>query len=148
MLSRVSGREQLKAMARENIAHTAAGTVNLADDVWRIPVTDYSDPARWSAEVERIFKRLPLMLAFSAELREPNAYKALTVVGVPVLISRQPDGSIAAYLNICSHRAATIVEPGCGAARRFTCPYHAWSYNQSGCSIATSSATSTSLRSG
>jgi carnitine monooxygenase subunit len=128
----MNGRDQLIAMARANIEHTRAGTVSLVDGVYRVPTANYYDADRWQLEVDRIFKRLPLMLAFSAELREPNSYKAMDVAGVPVLIARQPDGSLRAFVNMCSHRGATLMEPGCGEARRFTCPYHAWSYNQAG----------------
>jgi carnitine monooxygenase subunit len=128
----MGAREQLVEMARANIAHTQAGTVNLADGVYRVPTANYADPDRWRLEVDRIFKRVPLMLGFSAELREANSYKAIDVAGVPVLIARQPDGSLRTFVNMCSHRGATIVEPGCGEARRFTCPYHAWSYSQAG----------------
>jgi phenylpropionate dioxygenase-like ring-hydroxylating dioxygenase large terminal subunit len=45
---------------------------------------------------------------------------------------RQPDGSVKAFVNVCRHRGAQVVEPGCGSARRFTCPYHGWSYDQRG----------------
>jgi phenylpropionate dioxygenase-like ring-hydroxylating dioxygenase large terminal subunit len=35
------------------------------------------------------------------------------------------------FLNICRHRGAPVAQ-GCGQARRFTCPYHAWVYDTSG----------------
>lgn len=125
-------REQLVAMARRNLAHVKAGTVDQAPDVSRVPAMNYYDPGRWQAEVERIFKRLPLMLAFSSELREPGAYKAMEVVGTPVLLTRGTDGALRAFVNVCSHRGAIVVPEGLGTARRFTCPYHAWSYSQDG----------------
>ena len=33
---------------------------------------------------------------------------------------------------MCSHRGAQLVDEGAGSSRRFTCPYHAWSYDQEG----------------
>jgi phenylpropionate dioxygenase-like ring-hydroxylating dioxygenase large terminal subunit len=65
---------------------------------------------------------VPLPLALSCELREPNSYKAMDAVGVPVLIVRGGDGTARAFLNVCRHRGAVVCEPGCGTARRFTCP--------------------------
>jgi phenylpropionate dioxygenase-like ring-hydroxylating dioxygenase large terminal subunit len=128
----MTGREQLVAMARRIIAHAEANTIDPEDDVWRVPVERYYDPRRWQAEMDRIFKRLPLTLAFSCELREPGAYKSLDAAGVPVLLSRGADGAVRAFVNMCSHRGAVVVPEGSGVTRRFTCPYHAWTYSPQG----------------
>ena len=125
-------RDQLVDMAKRNLVHLHAGTIDLAPSIGRVPVTNYYDPTRWQAEVAKIFKRLPLMLAFSCELRAPGSYKAMEVAGVPVLLNRGADGNVRAFVNMCSHRGAIIVPEGHGSARRFTCPYHAWSYNEHG----------------
>lgn len=124
--------DRLVALARRNIAHTEAGTADITPDLYRVPVADYQDPQRWQAEVDRIFKRLPLMLAFSGELPGPGTYKAMEVVGTPVLIVRDSEGVICAYVNMCSHRGAIVVTEGLGKGRRFACPYHGWTYNQAG----------------
>ncbi len=125
-------RKQLLEMARRNIAHVRAGTVDQEADVFRVPATNYFEPERWQLEVDRIFKRLPLMLGFTAELREPGSYKALEVAGVPVLMTRGQDGEARAFVNMCSHRGAIVVEEGVGTARQFSCPYHGWAYGLNG----------------
>ena len=119
-------------MARRNLAHVKAGTVDQAPGVYRVPATNYYDPARWQLEMEHIFKRLPLVLGFSCELREPGAYRALQVADVPLLLTRAADGELRSFLNVCSHRGSIVVPEGSGNARRFTCPYHAWSYDNRG----------------
>ncbi len=125
-------RKQLIEMARRNVAHVKAGTVDQAPAVGRVPARHYCDPERGQAELERIFRRLPLVLAFSCELREPGAYKALEVVGAPVLLTRATDGRVRAFLNVCSHRGAIVAPEGLGSARRFSCPYHGWTYDAEG----------------
>ncbi|MEY4373386.1 MAG: hypothetical protein RL219_2155 [Actinomycetota bacterium] len=125
-------REELVEMARRTMEHSKNGTQSQTESVVRIPAKHYYDPERWQLEVDRIFKRLPLMLGFSSELREPGSYRAVDVVGVPVLMVRGEDGAMRAFVNTCSHRGAQLVDEGNGEARRFTCPYHAWSYNTSG----------------
>ena len=125
-------RAQLIEMARRNIAHVKAGTVDQAVDVFRVPATHYYDPDRWRLEMDRVFKRLPLTLGFTAELREPGSYKAIEVAGVPILLTRGEDGELRAFVNMCSHRGNIIVEEGTGSARRFVCPYHAWTYDGRG----------------
>jgi phenylpropionate dioxygenase-like ring-hydroxylating dioxygenase large terminal subunit len=125
-------KSDLIAMARRNLAHVEAGTIDQAPGVFRVPAAHYHDPARFRLELERIWKRLPLVLGFSAELREPGSYRALQVADVPVLLVRGSDGRVRGFLNVCSHRGAIVVKEGSGSARRFTCPYHAWSYDERG----------------
>ena len=125
-------REKLVAMAERTIAHNKAGTVHLTESVTTIPASNYFDPERWQREVDMIFKRVPLLLAMTAEIKEVNTYKAIDVVGMPILISRGADGVARAFVNMCSHRGAQLVDPGIGTARRFACPYHNWTYNQEG----------------
>ena len=125
-------RERLVEMARRVVEHHRSGQMPLADSITTLPARNYYDPDRWTQELEMIFRRLPLVVALTAELREPNAYKALDVVGMPVLLTRLDDGSVRAFVNMCSHRGSILVDEGVGTSRRFTCPYHAWIYNPSG----------------
>jgi len=107
-------------------------TTDLAPDVMRQSVDAYLDQPRFEYEVERIFKHLPLALAISSELPSPDTYKAMDVMGVPVLLTRGSDGAARAFLNVCRHRGSPLCEPGLGSAQRLTCPYHAWSYDTAG----------------
>ena len=132
-------REQLIEMTRSLIAHAKAGTVAKADEVVRVPVGAYTDPELFALEKQRIFRRVPLMLAPSCELPQPGAYKAMTVVGVPVLLTRQRDGSVGAFLNMCSHRGNPVAT-GEGKATRFVCGYHGWTFKNDGTLIGVASA--------
>jgi phenylpropionate dioxygenase-like ring-hydroxylating dioxygenase large terminal subunit len=38
-------------------------------------------------------------------------------------------------INVCRHRGAELVGEGTGRANRFSCPYHAWTYDTKGCLI-------------
>jgi carnitine monooxygenase subunit len=125
-------REQLIRIAKRNLAHSREGTLDLADSVHRVPASHYVDPERFSREVDAIFKRVPLSVAFTAEVSQPGDYKAMEVAGVPVLIVRGADLAVRAFVNMCSHRGAIVVPEGTGNGRRFSCPYHAWTYDQHG----------------
>jgi len=49
----------------------------------------------------------------------------------PVVIVRDGDGELRAFLNVCRHRGSVIVkEPGAG--KTLQCPYHAWTYGLDG----------------
>lgn len=125
-------RETLVELTRRTLQHARAGTVPLAGDIGRVSAANYYDSDRWQLEMERVFKRTPLALGFTCELPEPRSYKALEVAGVPVLLSRGADGQMRSFVNMCSHRGSIVVPEGTGTARRFTCPYHAWSYDSEG----------------
>lgn len=119
-------------LQRRLLDHATNGTTDQAESTFHVPVAEYLDESMWAKEMDLIFKRKPLMLALSCELDRPNTYKAMDVVGVPVLLTRDTEGIAHAFLNACRHRGAEIVSPGCGDARRLTCPYHAWSYDMEG----------------
>lgn len=126
-------RQYFVDMAKVVMTHTEdGGSSSQAPGVFRVPASHYLDPARYEQEMQRIFKRVPLMLALAGEIREPGDYKAMTVMEIPVLLTRGRDGQIRAFLNSCSHRGAQIVEEGLGHARRMSCPYHNWTYNTEG----------------
>jgi phenylpropionate dioxygenase-like ring-hydroxylating dioxygenase large terminal subunit len=124
-------RETLVDMTRSLVAHGEAETMELADDIVRVPASSYTDTDLFEREKRAIFRRLPLMVAPSCELPEPGDYKAMDICGVPLLLSRQKDGEITAFLNMCTHRGNPLAS-GTGNASRFTCGYHGWTFRQDG----------------
>ncbi len=127
-----SAMETLRGIARRNMELVEADTLDRADEVMTLSAESYFDPVRWEREIDRVFKRMPLMLALSCELREAGDFKTQDVCGVPVLLVRQSDGEVRAFINSCSHRGAVVVTESCGNRRRFSCPYHAWTYDGEG----------------
>jgi len=123
--------EQIR-ITKRLLAHIAAGTAESASQQLRVPVSDYTDPALWSREIETFYKRLPIVAGLSCELPAPGAYKAMKIVGVPVLLTRDNGGELHAFLNVCRHRGSNVAEEGCGRATRFSCPYHGWTYDNRG----------------
>lgn len=121
------------ANAAERMLHfVETKTTDQAVDVMRVPVADYLDQTRFDREIGRIFKRLPLMLAMTIELPNPNDYKAMEVMGRPILITRGKDGKARAFLNVCKHRAMHLAPEGKGNCARFACQYHGWTYANDG----------------
>ena len=124
-------RQELIDMTRSLVAHGAEGTMELADEVVRIPASAYTDEALFEREKQQIFRRLPLMVAPSCELPNPGDYKAMDICGVPLLLTRQKDGAVGAFLNMCKHRGNPLAE-GTGNATRLMCGYHGWTYKNDG----------------
>ena len=123
---------KLIEIAKQNIAHAEAGTIEQAPSVLKIPAEKYYDPARFEQEVRQVFRRMPLVLAPTAELPKPGDYKAMEAVGMPVLLTRGKDGVVRGFINSCSHRGTGVALEGCGNKSRFVCPYHGWTFDQKG----------------
>jgi len=125
-------REQLVAMTRREMDNQRNGRIDLMPDVLQVPTADYYDETRWQREVDGVFKRLPLALAFSTQIAEPGDFRAMEVVGVPLIIVRGDDGEVCAFVNMCSHRGNYVTNEEAGNAKSFRCDYHAWNYNLKG----------------
>jgi nitrite reductase/ring-hydroxylating ferredoxin subunit len=120
------------ALAERALEHFVNKTTDQAETTMEIPLGAYKDEERYAREIERVFKHLPLALALSLELSEAGSYKAMTVMGVPLLIVRGEDLKVRAMLNVCRHRGARLCADGVGQKRIFACPYHAWTYDHKG----------------
>lgn len=125
-------RQQIGNVAEIMLDYVEQDRTFQTDKVMTIPSSSYTDPDQWGAEMELIFKRLPLMLALTCELPNPGDYKAMEVMGLPILIARGKDGKARAFLNVCSHRGAPVANEGHGNCPRFTCIYHGWTFGTDG----------------
>ena len=96
------------------------------------PSSWYLSDAFMRAEMGGIFSRTWQVACRADQVARSGQYVATyTANGEPVLITRGSDGILRAFANVCRHHAARVAE-GCGVAKEFVCPYHAWTYNQEG----------------
>ena len=93
----------------------------------------YTDPVQFELERERVLGRTWLLAGRSSQVAEPGDWLSFESHGETVVVTRQPDGSLAGFHNVCMHRGPSFVTEwqGCGA-RRFSCPYHGWVYDTTG----------------
>lgn len=128
----IDNRDMIYGMARELLGLMARKETHRVDAIKTVPADYYLSQDRFRREKDELFRTQPLIVAFSCELPKPGDYKLHEDAGVPVLITRQKDGSVRAFLNACRHRGARIAYEPCGKASRFTCPYHAWTFGNDG----------------
>jgi phenylpropionate dioxygenase-like ring-hydroxylating dioxygenase large terminal subunit len=124
--------DEMRALAQRAHYHFRNRTTDQAPSPMQIPIEAYLDEARFRREFERIFTQLPLGLALSIELPESGSYLAREVCKIPVLLTRDEQGKVRAFLNVCRHRGATVCPEGAGKRSRFVCPYHSWVYAADG----------------
>ena len=103
------------------------------EKVSHIPVENYASPAVRDAEIERLFRPLPLICGHASELK-PGQVMANDDYDVPMLLTRDADGRFRAFLNVCRHRGMRLVgKTGTAEARAsVVCPYHGWTYKLDG----------------
>ncbi|MBN9427603.1 MAG: aromatic ring-hydroxylating dioxygenase subunit alpha [Burkholderiales bacterium] len=82
-------------------------------------------------EIDEYFMKDWLYVGREEELAKPGDYLTMRIVGEPVLISRDTDGTLNACVNMCAHRGVEVAY-GEGNTRAFKCPYHGWTYDLKG----------------
>ena len=93
----------------------------------------YINPEIFQLEMERLWARTWIYVGHTSQVPAPGDFITCDIARVPVLMIRQPDGSVRVLRNRCAHKGAKIVADWSGNAGRFLrCPYHNWSYRTDG----------------
>jgi phenylpropionate dioxygenase-like ring-hydroxylating dioxygenase large terminal subunit len=98
----------------------------------RSPAARYLSSERYQHEVSQLFAALPAPRAHSSQLAVADSYLRVQSPLGELLLTRDAEGQVHAFHNICRHRGSQLVSSESGCATRHTCPYHAWSYSSSG----------------
>jgi carnitine monooxygenase subunit len=123
-------RDQLIDLTRRAVKLARDKTTDLAPAEHRVQAGEYTSIERHERDVAMLMAS-PQLVGYVSELPEPGSYCTKSVMGRSVLLTRTSSGSVKAFNNVCLHRQSQVVT-GCGKARRFTCPYHAWTYDDTG----------------
>mgnify|MGYP005752310899 CR=1 FL=1 len=124
-------RSELDRVVDEIRSFFTDNTTRMTEQVGRHPASAYSDPD-WAARERRMLARYPMILGHESQIPNAGDFRTDDSTGVPVLLVRQADGAIKAFLNICRHRGARLCTEEAGNRRLFVCPYHAWSFKTDG----------------
>ena len=128
-----------KAMARDTLRTmvTLVGekATTLADGPLPLHKGIYTDPQRFEAERVSLFLAQPIVAGLSNDIPNPGDLLVFDAAGPSILVSRAKDGVVRAFLNMCMHRGAKLVEaeePFSDHRTRLTCPFHAWTFDGAG----------------
>lgn len=96
-----------------------------------LPARCYYDHEIYRFEVEKIFRRNWIAIGRWDQVEKPGDFFTVDLIGEPLIIVRDQNGTLRALSNTCRHRWAAVAS-GAGHTDLFTCPYHRWTYNLDG----------------
>lgn len=116
--------DRLIDLIREN-------STDLAESAMAVPTAHFVSPERAAAEIA-LFKSLPIIVGHVSDIPQPGSFFTREVLGIPLLVTRQKDGSVRVFRNMCRHRGGQVEGAEKGRKSIFMCQYHGWSYAAEG----------------
>lgn len=91
----------------------------------------YTSPDFFRRELEKMWPRVWQFAAREEDIPQPGDFALYENAGRSYLVTRQPDGSVRAFHNVCLHRGRKLRLES-GSASEFKCPFHGFSWNTNG----------------
>jgi len=124
--------ERQLALLKQCLQYTDEKSTQMAAEEYLAPVEQYTDLTWFEKEKKGLIQRYPTMIVHISELPESNTFVRREFGGMSLLVTRDKEDEYHVFLNVCRHRGAALVSEEKGCAKRFTCPYHAWTYANDG----------------
>jgi benzoate/toluate 1,2-dioxygenase alpha subunit len=99
---------------------------------YRLHRRAFTDAQLFELEMKHIFEGNWIYLAHESQIPNNNDYYTTHIGRQPVVIARNRQGELNAFINACSHRGAMLCRHKRGNKATYTCPFHGWTFNNSG----------------
>jgi phenylpropionate dioxygenase-like ring-hydroxylating dioxygenase large terminal subunit len=98
-----------------------------------LPARYYTDRSLFAREQERFYADMWVAVGREQDIAAPGEYVVREVAGESVIVTRDEQGGLQAFYNVCRHRGTRLCAEAQGKfAGRIQCPYHAWTYGLDG----------------
>ncbi|KAF2156369.1 putative Rieske 2Fe-2S family protein [Myriangium duriaei CBS 260.36] len=111
----------------KNVPVDASATATRA-----LPASWYTSQDMYELERRAIFSRKWLFMTHESRMKNPGDFLRYEIAGYGVILTRDREGNINAFHNVCRHRAYPVIEKSEGNAKILACRYHGWSYGLNG----------------
>jgi benzoate/toluate 1,2-dioxygenase subunit alpha len=105
--------------------HTEAGRFSVDRRV-------FTDQAIFDLEMQQIFEGGWVFLAHASQVPNAHDYVTTTIGRTPVVVMRDGEGTLGAFVNACAHKGARICHLRTGNGKFHVCRYHSWTYDSGG----------------
>ena len=102
------------------------------DGVRRVDRSVFACPELFEQEFKLIWEKVWVFLAHESQIPKPKDFITTWIGRTPVIVNRNKAGQLGAFVNVCSHRGATLCRLSKGRAADFTCSFHGWSFDLDG----------------
>ncbi|EEE04079.1 Rieske 2Fe-2S domain-containing protein [Burkholderia multivorans] len=92
----------------------------------------FTNDALFELEMKHIFERNWVYLAHESQIADNNDYYTTWIGRQPIVITRDKNGELHAVINACAHKGAMLCRRKHGNKGSFTCPFHGWTFSNSG----------------
>ncbi|NRO99377.1 Rieske 2Fe-2S domain-containing protein [Paraburkholderia sp. NMBU_R16] len=83
-------------------------------------------------EMKHIFENNWVYLAHESQIPNSNDYYTTWMGRQPIVITRDKNGELNAVINACAHKGAMLCRRKHGNKGSFTCPFHGWTFSNTG----------------
>ncbi len=98
-----------------------------------LPGRYYYDPAVYALEQERIFGTMWVCVGRADAIPNPGSYQLVNVGQENIIVIRNRENVLQAFLNVCRHRGARLCTEAMGQVKgSIQYRYHAWTYGLDG----------------
>jgi phenylpropionate dioxygenase-like ring-hydroxylating dioxygenase large terminal subunit len=99
---------------------------------YTLPADSYIDPGVLRLEHDRIFRRAWQYAGRLDQVAAPGDFFTSRAGIVPVVVTRDREGELRGFVNVCRHRGSEVVREASGHRQTLQCHYHAWTYGLDG----------------
>ena len=94
----------------------------------------YTSRKFFEIEREKVFASSWVVVGFTSQVEKTGQTIVAEVAGRSIIVTRDKQGELRAFHNVCRHRAAKLLDDDTRAVRnnRIRCPYHSWTYDLEG----------------
>ena len=92
----------------------------------------YTDQALFELELEHMIEGSWVYALHESQIPKAHDYFTINVGRQPVVLTRDAEGKIHGFLNVCAHRGAKVVRHVKGNQKVHLCMFHGWCYNSKG----------------
>ncbi len=102
------------------------------DEARGLPNDAYIDDEYFRSEKQALFADNWFAIGFGKDVPQPGCVMPIDFMDIPFLITRNRDGAVNVFQNVCRHRGMKLVQEKKRLKGPITCPYHAWAYDLDG----------------